>query len=73
MDIAKETEYINLIIGGHTHTFLDAPVSVINKAGRETIVNQVGWAGVRLGRLDYIFSSKKDANLTSAQSVIINK
>lgn len=71
--IAKETKYIDLIIGGHTHTFLDRPTVAKNAAGGETIINQVGWGGVRLGRLDYSFTSNKDTKLTDSQSVNINK
>ncbi|OSZ79671.1 metallophosphatase [Chitinophagaceae bacterium IBVUCB1] len=71
--IAKETEYIDLIIGGHTHTFLDTPAIQRNLAGRETVINQVGWGGVRLGRLDYVFGTKNDAKLHKTNSVNINK
>jgi 5'-nucleotidase len=71
--LAKETEYIDLIIGGHTHTFLDKPTMIKNKKGNEVLINQVGWAGIRLGRLDYVFSSKKTSILSNAQSVIITK
>jgi 5'-nucleotidase len=53
--IAKNTSYIDLIIGGHTHTFLDAPVSVKNLNGNETLINQVGFAGLYLGRFDFVF------------------
>lgn len=73
MILAKETENIDLIIGGHTHTFLDRPTVMKNKKGDDVVINQVGWAGLRLGRLDYAFDSKKSSNLTNAQSVIINK
>lgn len=73
MVIAKETEYIDLIIGGHTHSFLDHPTVMKNKIGKEIVINQVGWGGLRLGRLDYIFSSKKSSNLSNAQSVILGK
>ncbi|OJW84871.1 MAG: metallophosphatase [Bacteroidetes bacterium 46-16] len=73
MVLAKETDNIDLIIGGHTHTFLDKPVPVLNKSGKETMINQVGWAGLRLGRLDYVFDSKKSSKLSNAQSVIIIK
>ena len=31
--LAKETENIDLIIGGHTHTFLDNPISIRTKKG----------------------------------------
>ncbi len=71
--LAKETEYIDLIIGGHTHTFLDNPTIVRNKKGTETVINQVGWAGLRLGRLDYTFDHKKSTNLLNTQSVIVRK
>lgn len=54
--LAKESENIDLIIGGHTHTFLDAPVVFKNKKGEDIIVNQVGFAGIILGRLDFEFS-----------------
>ncbi|MEX1187930.1 MAG: metallophosphoesterase [Bacteroidia bacterium] len=55
--LAAGTEHIDLIIGGHTHTFLDSPVIVSNKIGKAVTINQVGWAGLRLGRIDYLFSS----------------
>jgi 5'-nucleotidase len=71
--LAKETEYIDVIIGGHTHTFLDQPTILKNKKGKEVLINQVGWAGLRLGRLDFIFDDKKSSNLLQSQSVIIGK
>lgn len=69
--LAKETEYIDLIIGGHTHTFLDEPTILSNKAGREILINQVGWAGLRLGRIDYVFDHKNSSEFREGQSVII--
>jgi 5'-nucleotidase len=71
--IARETEYIDLIIGGHTHTFLERPEVVVNKKGDKIIINQVGWGGVKLGRIDFEFSSKKSSKLFNAQSVIETK
>ncbi len=71
--LAKETEYVDLIIGGHTHTFLDAPVMYKNKLGSDVLVNQVGWAGINLGRLDFEFSRSKKKNLAKSHSVIIGK
>jgi 5'-nucleotidase len=73
MLLAKETEHIDLIIGGHTHTFLDSPVVVKNKKGDDVVVNQVGWAGILLGRLDYNFQPAKRGSLTNAHSVVIGK
>lgn len=55
--LAASTEGIDLILGGHTHTFLEQPVVIRNKAGHDVIVNQVGYAGLYLGRLDVYCSS----------------
>jgi 5'-nucleotidase len=51
--LAQSTENIDLIIGGHTHTFLSEPTQVTNAQGDITLINQVGWAGLNLGRLDF--------------------
>lgn len=51
--LASATQGIDLIIGGHTHTFLKEPVMLTNKAGKTVLVNQVGWAGLYLGRIDF--------------------
>ena len=59
--LAKKTKNIDLIIGGHTHTFLDKPTIVKNMDNEDVIVNQVGAYGINLGRIDFEFiaSSKK--------------
>jgi len=46
---------IDLLLGGHTHTFLDKPDVVAGPNGHQTLINQVGWSGINLGRLDYTF------------------
>lgn len=71
--LAKETEYVDLIIGGHTHTFLDEPVLYRNKKQSDVIVNQVGFAGIILGRLDFTFSATKKKNLTQSHTISIGK
>lgn len=55
LKLAGATKDIDLIIGGHTHTFLPRPVVVSNLEGKDVLINQVGWAGVRLGRIDFYF------------------
>ncbi len=54
--LAQQLRYTDLIIGGHTHTFLEQPVSIKNKSNAETLVTQVGWAGIWLGQLVINFS-----------------
>ncbi len=66
--LAAKTSYTNLIIGGHTHTFLDKPTLVKNNKGADTLVNQVGCFGINLGRIDFYFDSSKNS---SAQGVSI--
>jgi 5'-nucleotidase len=66
--LSSKTSDIDLIIGGHTHTFLEQPRVIANSAGREMHVTQVGWAGIWLGRIDIYFGT--DSKLqTSVASV----
>lgn len=57
LKLAKKTKFTDLIIGGHTHTFLEKPTVVTNNAGRDVLVNQVGCFGVNLGRVDFHFDA----------------
>ncbi|HYK77032.1 MAG TPA: metallophosphatase [Daejeonella sp.] len=67
--LAQSTHYIDLIIGGHTHTFLDKPESVRNLNGKETLVNQVGFAGINLGRIDFVFQRSNSKKLSFSSEV----
>ena len=55
--VAEMSEDIDIIIGGHTHTFLSEPTFVPNKSGKNVIVTQAGSSGVNVGRLDVSFGS----------------
>ena len=57
--LAQQTKDIDLIIGGHTHTFLDKPVVEKNSKGKDVLINQVGCYGINLGRIDFYFSNDK--------------
>ena len=50
--LAAETQNIDIILGGHTHTFFDKPLVLKNLKNKDVLVNQVGWGGVYLGRID---------------------
>lgn len=71
--LARESECVDLIIGGHTHTFMDKPVICKNRLGGDVIVNQVGWGGIVLGRLDFIFGRNKSKNLVNTHTVLIGE
>ncbi|MBL7771658.1 MAG: metallophosphoesterase [Chitinophagaceae bacterium] len=68
--LAKETDYVDCIIGGHTHTFLDEVHKTKNRKNQEVIVNQVGWAGINLGRINIFFSHNTSPNYASDLSSI---
>ena len=53
--LARTTKNIDLIIGGHTHTFLTKPYIEKNLDGEEVMINQVGCYGINLGRIDFTF------------------
>src|SRR5690554_1123119 len=57
--LASQTKDIDLIIGGHTHTFLSKPTIVKNIENKSVIINQVGCFGINLGRIDFYFETNK--------------
>jgi 5'-nucleotidase len=73
IELAKNSEHVDIIIGGHTHTFLDKPDIVYNKNKSEVIVNQAGWAGIVLGRIDVTFDRQRRKNLVHFESVSIGE
>lgn len=71
--LAKQTYGIDLIIGGHTHSFMEKPEVIKNMKGDDVIVNQVGWAGINLGRLDFEFSKFSGKILANSHSISVEK
>lgn len=55
LELARYTKNVDIIIGGHSHTFLEEPTIVQNSAGKDVIVNQTGAHGVYVGRVDINF------------------
>ena len=68
--LASLTKDIDLIIGGHTHTFLDKPTVLKNADGKDVLVNQVGCYGVNLGRIDFYFDNDV-TKIASGKSIIV--
>ncbi len=52
LHIAKLVSGMDVIIGGHSHTFLDQPTKIQQDLG-EAHIFQVGWGGINLGRMDF--------------------
>jgi 5'-nucleotidase len=68
--LATLTQDIDLIIGGHTHTFLDKPTVLKNAVGKDVLVNQVGCYGINLGRIDFYFEDTKSVT-TEGKSIVV--
>ena len=56
--LAKECPEIDIIIGGHTHTFLEKPIEFSHYGNKKTYISQVGWAGLKLGKIDVYLDDK---------------
>lgn len=69
--LSKESYDIDLIIGGHTHRFFETPRKYQNKRQNEVLVNQVGWAGIQLGQLDYNISTYNNSKTPHSKTIFI--
>jgi 5'-nucleotidase len=70
--LAEQTVNIDLILGGHTHTFLDEPVAYKNLKGNKVLVAQSGFGGIRLGRIDFLIEKKSGKILNKNSTVKIS-
>ena len=52
------THNIDVILGGHSHTFMEGPKTYLNMDGKEVPVMHTGKNGVRVGRLDLTLKHK---------------
>ncbi|MFD1316517.1 bifunctional metallophosphatase/5'-nucleotidase [Namhaeicola litoreus] len=70
LNLAKQTKNIDLIIGGHTHTFLPKPTLVKNLDDKNVLVNQVGKWGINVGRIDFYLDSFKNISANGTQIIL---
>ena len=69
--LAQETSNIDLIVGGHTHTFLKEPKLLENKEGGEVLINQVGFGAVKLGKVDFYFEKSTRKKKYKSASIFV--
>lgn len=53
--LAAQSKNIDIIIGGHSHTFMQAPQIVLNKHQQEVIINHAAYGGTVLGTMTISF------------------
>jgi 5'-nucleotidase len=71
--LAKENIGVDIIIGAHTHRFFQQPRRYFNKGSGDTLVSQIGWGGVQMGRIDYLFPKSRSNKTLKANRVVIDK
>lgn len=57
-DLVAKTRNIDVILGGHSHTFMKGPQNYQNMDGKEVPLMHSGKSGVRVGRLDLTLKRK---------------
>lgn len=57
-ELVAKTRNIDVILGGHSHTFMKGPKKYLNMDGKETPIMHTGKSGVRVGRLDLTLKHK---------------
>jgi len=70
--LAREVSGIDLIVGGHTHSFLDQPELYFNPAGRPVHIVQAGHSGLRLGKVDWEIKLGKNIELAPVDASLIS-
>lgn len=70
LKLAGISKDIDLIIGGHTHTFLKKPTVVKNSEGKNMLVNQVGCYGINLGKIDFYFDADKNKSANGTSIIV---
>ncbi|ASB48004.1 bifunctional metallophosphatase/5'-nucleotidase [Alkalitalea saponilacus] len=71
LKVAAQSHHIDVILGGHTHRFMEEPRFVTNLSGKEVIIWQSGQNGVQMGRLDFVFRRGKQTELVNASTIAI--
>jgi 5'-nucleotidase len=69
--LAENTSYLDLILGGHTHTFMRKPDIRKNKKNQEVVINQAGWAGILLGQVNIYFEKNKKGKCVSCKNSFV--
>lgn len=58
VELISQTRNIDLVLGGHSHTFFDKPIWIKNLDGKEIPVQQMGKNGSYIGKFTLTFNQK---------------
>ena len=57
--LASQVDGIDFIASGHTHLFMEEPVTATQPCGAKTLIFEVGKSGIYVGRVDFTFRTGK--------------
>lgn len=69
--MAENSRNVDMIIGGHTHTFMEEPLVVRNRQDEPVVINQAGWGGILLGRMDILFERNRKNKCIGCQNIAV--
>ena len=69
--LAAQSRDIDLILGGHTHTFMESPFIVKNRDQQPVVINQVGWGGLILGRLNIYLEPSRRRRCVTCENLLV--
>ena len=55
--VASQVDGIDFIASGHTHLFMEQPVTQTQPCGAKTLIFEMGKSGIYVGRVDFTFRS----------------
>ena len=69
--LAMHSKNIDVIIGGHSHTFMQTPQVVLNQHQQEVIINHAGYGGMVLGNMHISFDGDGNKNKVIFQNLMV--
>jgi 5'-nucleotidase len=67
--LAAQSSGIDFILGGNSHTFLEAPKTIYNADSQNVVVSQAGCGGLLLGRIDLEFNTDGRFRITRQEYI----
>ncbi len=71
--VARNSEDIDLIIGGHTHLFMESAVVEKNRKNQPVLINQVGRSGTMLGKIELLFEENRKGKCVNCSNVWVEE
>ena len=57
--LIPKTSNIDVVLGGHSHTFMKGPKTLLNMDGKNVSLMHTGKSGIYVGQMDLTLENKK--------------